>query len=242
MLHSFSECANPEPILEWQILIERKGQRLAERLGSKWYEEGEKSTRYFLNLLKRKAPDNFQILLNSEGTEINSQELIEKEIVDFYKRLYEDYDRSKIKEASLDDDFFKLVSAVSDDDEEQVIAPVTIEELEKTLLSCSNSAPGPDGIPYSYYRALWRTMAPLIVDAWNFTIRTGKLCPSHKVSFLKLIPKVGKDLKKLTNWRPITLSNCDHKMITKTYANRMSTVVARHIKERQTAAKNILIA
>ena len=78
-------------------------------------------------------------------------------------------------------------------------------------------------------------MAPLIVDAWNFTIRTGKLCPSHKVSFLKLIPKVGKDLKKLTNWRPITLSNCDHKMITKTYANRMSTVVARHIKERQTA-------
>jgi len=215
--------------------LKKKGERLAEKLGTKWYNEGEKSTRYFLNLLKRKSPDNFQILENSSGAEISSQDLIEQEIVNFYKSLYEDYDKSLLKDVSLDDDFFNLISAVSADEEEQVVAPITIEELEKTLLSCSNSAPGPDGIPYSFYKTLWRTMAPIIIAAWNHTLRTGKLCPSHKVSFLKLIPKVGKDLKKLTNWRPITLSNCDHKMITKTYANRMSTVVAQHIKERQTA-------
>ena len=39
----------------------------------------------------------------------------------------------------------------------------------------------------------------------------------------------------LTNWRPITLSNCDHKIITKTYSNRLSERLDLKIKERQTA-------
>ena len=43
------------------------------------------------------------------------------------------------------------------------------------------------------------------------------------------------DLSKLTNWRPITLSNCDHKLITKTYSNRMCEKLASQLEERQTA-------
>ena len=55
------------------------------------------------------------------------------------------------------------------------------------------------------------------------------------MSFLRLIPKAGKDAKKLTNWRPITLSNCDHKIVTKAYSIRMAEKVKLVIKERQTA-------
>jgi hypothetical protein len=58
---------------------------------------------------------------------------------------------------------------------------------------------------------------------------------SHKISYLKLIPKTGKDLTRLTNWRPITLSNCDHKIITKTYALRLGQIIGKVLKERQTA-------
>ena len=55
------------------------------------------------------------------------------------------------------------------------------------------------------------------------------------MSFLKLIPKIEKDLKKLINWRSITLSNCDHKLITKIYAQRLSSAMAACVKENQTA-------
>ena len=216
-------------------LVEKKGERLAEKLGTKWYNEGEKSTRYFLNLLNRRAPDSFQRLSSDSGEEIEKPEEIEKEIVKFYKSLYENYDKSKVEEVSINDEFFAQLSSVTDADDDAVSAQVTLKELEDTLLTCKNSAPGPDGIPYSYYRNLWRLVGPLILEAWKHTLVTGKLCPSHRVSFLKLIPKVGKDLKKLTNWRPITLSNCDHKIITKLYAKRMSSVIAKHIGERQTA-------
>ena len=78
-------------------------------------------------------------------------------------------------------------------------------------------------------------MGPLISQAWNHSLVTGNLSPSHRMSFLRLIPKAGKDAKKLTNWRPITLSNCDHKIVTKAYSIRMAEKVKLVIMERQTA-------
>ena len=48
-------------------LINEKGERLAHKLGTKWYNEGEKSTRYFLRLLNRSLPDDFQSLIGVAG-------------------------------------------------------------------------------------------------------------------------------------------------------------------------------
>ena len=217
------------------VLVEEKGRRLAEKLGTKWYNEGEKSTKYFLRLLNRSNPDKFTSINKESGEEVTGQKEIEDTIVDFYKTLYENYEKGHLRDIDISDDFFKNLQPVTGDDEEEVVNQIGLEELGRTLAGCKDSAPGPDGIPYSFYKALWRWVGPLILDAWNYTISTGKLCPSHKVSFLKLLPKPGKDPKKLTNWRPITLSNCDHKLITKTYSNRMSIAVAPKIKERQTA-------
>ena len=220
--------------LRKQILVEAKGERLAERLGTKWYSEGELSNRYFLRLLNRGVPDDFKQIQNDRGETLLDEDLIEEEIVSFYRKLYEDYDDSII-DTSADNNFFDLISGVNDQAADAAANSISLAELQATLVGCSDSAPGPDGIPYSYIRALWKHLGPLIVEAWNFSLVTGNLCPSHKQSFLKLIPKAGKDSTKLTNWRPITLSNCDHKLITKTYSRRLSECLAEKIKERQTA-------
>jgi hypothetical protein len=52
---------------------------------------------------------------------------------------------------------------------------------------------------------------------------------------LCLLPKVGKDLTNLTYWRPITLFNCDHKLITKSLARRLTSVIASKLHLNQTA-------
>lgn len=57
-------------------IVEKIGQRLAEKLGTKWYNEGEKSTRYFLRLLSRNNPDKFKELETETGDLINSPEEI----------------------------------------------------------------------------------------------------------------------------------------------------------------------
>ena len=213
-------------------LIEEKGARLAEKLGSKWYNEGEKSTRYFLRLLNRQMPDDFKEIENADGIKITTQEGIKEEVVNFYKKLYEDFERiDTVDDAS----FFNELNPVSDSEREKVVRQITTEELRTTLHSCQDSAPGPDGIPYSVIGHLWPIFGELLCNAWNHSLVTSTLAPSHKTSYLKLIPKAGKDLCKLTNWRPITLSNCDHKLITKTYSKRLCESVGPQIGGCQTA-------
>ena len=215
-------------------LINLKGERLAEKLGTKWYNEGEKSTKYFLRLLNRTVPDDFTSI-NNESGETSDPKEIEAEIVRYYKALYENYDKSLIEAIHEDDEFFAGLEKISQADTPNLTKEISLADLTKTLQSCRDSAPGPDGIPYSILGLLWPTYGQLLCEAWNYSLQIGKLPPSHKVSYLKLIPKVGKNNKDLTNWRPITLSNCDHKLITKTYANRMCELTAPVIKERQTA-------
>ena len=217
-----------------EILINTKGERLATKLGTKWYNEGEKSTKYFLRLLNRTMPDEFKAI-NGENGIINDPAMIEQEIVKYYKNLYEEYDRGFLEDIRDDDDFFNELTKISGASEETVVRPIELRDLTKTLHTCRDSAPGPDGIPYSILGLLWESYGPLLCAAWNHSLGTGKLPPSHKVSYLKLIPKAGKNHNDLTNWRPITLSNCDHKLITKTYANRMCEKVSEVIRTRQTA-------
>ena len=217
-----------------KVLIEEKGERLAARLGTKWFNEGEKSTRYFLRLLKRSAPDDFERLINERGELLTEENDIEKEIVQYYKNLYENYESVTTNRADDDPTFFDNVSAIPDGMDKSD-EPIGKEELWSILTTCKDSAPGPDGIPFSFLKSLWPLIGDIIVNAWKYSLEVKELAPSHRVSYLRLIPKVGKDLSKLTNWRPITLSNCDHKLITKCYSVRLSKVLNDHIDQLQTA-------
>ena len=213
------------------VLIEEKGVRLAQRLGTQWYNEGEKSTRYFLRILNRGIVDDFQKVTDEEGRTHSDQASIEKEVVRFYRDLYE-----KVSDISTtDEEFFAELEAMDPAEEDSVVRPIRVEELRATLHTCDDTAPGPDGIPYSIIGLLWASFGPILCNAWNYSLTARQLPPSHKTSYLKLIPKAGKDLSKLTNWRPITLSNCDHKLITKTYSKRLCEKASKYIKEKQSA-------
>ena len=110
-------------------LINEKGERLAHKLGTKWYNEGEKSTRYFLRLLNRSLPDDFQSLIGVAG-DITDPEAIEAEIVNFYKTLYENYENGEIQVMTNDDDFFKELEPIAMEKEDNVVKPVELHELD----------------------------------------------------------------------------------------------------------------
>jgi len=65
----------------------------------------------------------------------------------------------------------------------------------------------------------WKTMSP----------------PSHYESAITLLPKEGKDISDIKNWRPITLSNCDLKIITKALSIKFYKVLDSIIDVSQTA-------
>ena len=54
-------------------------------------------------------------------------------------------------------------------------------------------------------------------------------------SVITLLPKEEKDAKDIKNWRPITLSNCDSKVVTKALTLKISKVLDEVTDHNQTA-------
>ena len=188
-------------------------------------------------MLRRKTSDEIT-KLEINGAISNQSEEIKDGIVNFYRNLYEQCNAGESaggSDSNLDDSFFSELKRVDDVSAAEVVKMITVEELGLVLDSCEDSAPGPDGIPYSILKHFWQDFGPVLVRAWEFSLKIKQLPPSHKQSYLRLIPKAGKDLSKIGNWRPITLSNTDHKLITKLLSRRLTTVVEKYIGCEQTA-------
>ena len=165
---------------------------------------------------------------------IRDRNIISGHVENFYSGLYEKGD-SKIKNKSMIYKFLDKLSVVPNTSRNMLDSDITVEELYCTLKSCQDSAPGPDGIPYSLIKLTWKHFGGLLLDSWKQAKETGQLTISHEQSYLRLLPKEGKDSRVLKNWRPITLSNCDFKIITKTLSQRLSKAVSGIISSNQTA-------
>jgi hypothetical protein len=168
------------------------------------------------------------LLIN--GTEFSNETLIRNHVRHFYHNLY-----NHRRETDISDDLFMNMFTVEQYVNESINTEITLAEMWNTLKSLKATTPGPDGISNLYLKKLWDIVGPLILESWRFSITKGELPTSHKHSILRLIPKAGKDTRELKNWRPITLSNCDHKLITKTYNNRLLSAIKNHIITTQTA-------
>ena len=56
----------------------------------------------------------------------------------------------------------KLYVSVSQSGLNSFVAELTEQELLDALMTCSDSAPGSDGIPYSVYKKTWSIIGPYI--------------------------------------------------------------------------------
>ena len=210
-----------------------KGQKLANRLKTKWYNEGERSNKYFLAMLRKKEANGQLKELIIEDREESEPERIENYVTDFYKKLYnQKFERGTEEEQTR---VLRSLEPLNREELLKINQPLTLEILRNTLQGTSDSCPGPDGIPYSYLKATWGWYGPTLLEAWEHSLRTNSLPESHRVSWLRLIPKAGKNTKDLKNWRPITLSNCDHKIITKALSKILAENIERIVSGNQTA-------
>jgi hypothetical protein len=217
-----------------------KGERLAKLAQQKWYNEGEKSNKYFLGILNmRQNQKLIQELIDEEGNILKEKKEVEEHVRKFYEDLYNNSKcQVDIKDNSLKekiDDYFRLAPKLKEESSKALDAVLTIDELEKALKSCKDSTPGPDGISYAFYKKFWHIWGKIIQEAWTYSMDMGILNMSNRMSIITLLPKEGKDEKKISNWRPISLSNCDLKICTKALAIRLGTHSEEIIHSNQTA-------
>jgi exonuclease III len=213
-------------------LRNKEAQRLIFRSRAKWAEEGEKSTKYFLNLLKDRQKKMLIRKITSNGMTYFKQDEISKAIHKFYQNLYKK--NENVQKTTLNHKFLEDLPKLDENDKLLLSQPITLDELKETLKTCEDSAPGIDGITYNTYKELWEIIGPFIKNAWDHSINVKHTSPSQQVSIITLLEKKDKDRSKIENLRPISLSNCDIKLCTKTLAIRTNKVLHKLISKTQT--------
>lgn len=211
-------------------VLEDKTKYLASNSRVKWLELGEKSNKYFLNLNKSfQNKSFFRSFLTGNGEVFNIEDKLNV-AYDFYKNLYS-------KQNVLESSFFlnNIHLPKVDDVHLSITNPFTADELTSVLKKCGDTASGPDGIGYKVLKCIWNLYFPVLVESYEYGIKTGLLAPSHREAVICLLAKKNKDIRLIQNLRPISLSNCDIKVLTKALTKRFNYYLNKVINPHQVA-------
>ena len=210
---------------EHEILIEYQTKGAFLRSKSRWYNEGEKNTKYFLNLEKRHCKQGTITQLKIHDNElVHSDREILHECETFYKNLYS----SKTQVNDFPEGFFPPERKVLNNEKRSFCeGQLTAKEcLEAFKDMAAEKSPGTDGLPCEFYKVFWEDIGKTLTNALNFSYEIGNLTISQRRGIVKLIPKKDSDSILITNCRPLTLLNCDYKIASKVIANRIKTALS----------------
>lgn len=214
---------------EWENIQKVKTNGIIMRSKANWVENGEKNTKYFLNLEKR----NFNIkyiksLIKKDNKLTYNHDEIMEEQYNFYKDLYSSKHKdSKKLENFLTKEEKTKVPQLTPNQKELCDTPLDISELALALKELVNDkSPGSDGFTTNFYKFFWTDIKDILYESYLYSFENKRLSQSQRIGIINLIPKKDKDIRFLKNWRPVSLLNTDYKILTKALAIRLQKVIS----------------
>ena len=101
-------------------------------------------------------------------------------------------------------------------------------ELLHALSECSDTTPGPDGIPYIFLRHLHERAVQYLLNLFNQFWESHFVPPSWLHAYTIPVPKPGKDPTSPVNYRPIVLTSCVCKLFEKMVNPRLMHYAEEH--------------
>ena len=105
-----------------------------------------------------------------------------------------------------------------------------------------NKSPGLDGLPYEFYQVTWDIIGHDFAEVLQVQLKRFILIESDRHGVTRLTSKVD-GIPEVTELRPITLINCDYKILSKGFVKKLCPVMPEIIKSGQLCSveeKNIL--
>ena len=167
--------------------ITAKGAQIRARV--EFIEEGEKSTKYFLNLEKSRQARKSVTSLNINGNILYDNFKILEEEVKFYETLYKSDNVSMIDVDTYLDATTGFPS-LTDAEANLCEGDFTLPELTDSVKQMkSNKSPGLDGLSAEFYKHFWPLIGKLLLKCLNDSFKDTELTNSQKISALSLIYK-----------------------------------------------------
>ena len=118
------------------MILQRQEKSLSMKAKTRWYNEGERSSKYFLNLLNRNNESSEMSKLNINGRVTTNEVEIRQGGTEFYTKLY---NNGNI--IDIDNDFLNEMFTVQQHFQDNIHAPITLEEMLKTIISIRATTP-----------------------------------------------------------------------------------------------------
>ena len=219
---------------EIEEINEIKSRGFMLRSKAKWVEDGEKCTKFFMQLENRNYKSKYIKSLNWKNNILRDPNDILSAQQDFYVNLYTE----QVRTNSCDNNcslFNTKHNKLSQIELELCDKNIVLAECSKSLSELpNNKSPGSDGFTTEFYKFFWKSLGTLVLDSFNYSFINGELSLEQRRAILTLLPKPNKDSRELKNWRPISLLNTDYKILTKLLANRLQNVITNIVSEDQT--------
>ncbi len=188
-------------------------------------------SKFFFNLEMKKGQSKIiHSLQSTTGQEFTEPADIRSCAVGFYSDLY----KSELIEWGADaDHFLEGLPKVDEESNNELQQTLSLHELHAAMMSMENGkSPGIDGLTVEFYKTLWPVIGEELLAVFNDSLKRGLLPLSCRRAVITLLPKKG-DLQYISNWRPVSLLCAEYKMLSKTFAIRLSKVLRQLINSDQ---------
>ncbi|KAL0386457.1 UNVERIFIED_CONTAM: LINE-1 reverse transcriptase [Sesamum latifolium] len=176
----------------------------------KWLEAGERNTKYFHSLVKKKRVKSTIHRIMEGNQEITSPDRIRDSAASYFENLLS----GQVTQSSATDfpfQFPKIPEAIGNN---LCLIP-TEEDIKETVFSIDKeSVAGPDGFSSAFYQACWEFIARDIYDAVRDFFSGTPMPRSFTATTIVLIPKVDSP-QTWNDFRPISLCNVTNKILSK---------------------------
>ena len=224
-----------DSIKEIDISINRKETEKTEasifRSRCQWVNEGERNSKFFFGLEKRNYMNkNLKCVVGKDGKVTYKQKEILNMQTSFYKELYTNDRNVEFKLKREDSD-----PQIDVTQKEYCEADISFDEIFDAVMTLkSNKCPGCDGLTPEFYRTFFGILKKPLYNMYKHAFKRKRLPLSTRRGVISLLPKGQKDRRYIQNLRPLTLQNCDYKILAKLFDNRIREVLPSVIHTDQT--------
>ncbi len=200
-----------------------------------WVKEGEKCTSYFFNLEKQRQKANVIHRLKNKEGDIKTKD---SEILGIASNFYTELLISRNISQDTIDRYLNetnISNVLSEDQKIKCDAEITEVEVKYTIDALkSGKSPGSDGLIPEFYKCFWNDIKKPFMDMIQETYEKGELPYTMRLTILALLYKKN-DAMLLKNYRPISLTNYDYKILAFVLANRVQNIAKYLINPDQSA-------
>ncbi|KAL6565077.1 hypothetical protein OROMI_016527 [Orobanche minor] len=199
-----------------------------QKANMKWMLEGERNSKFFHNLVKKKRQKNFLHCIRDNGCLITNPEDIQVSAVNYFSNCFAE------QIPILDEIDPNLVPKIITHDQNNMLCfTPTIDEIRSCVFDMEgDSVAGPDGFGIKFFQICWDIISSDVFDAVVDFFSGSPMPRAFTTTTISLIPK-NNNPQSWKDFRPISLCNSTYKIISKILSKRLASILPSFINSAQ---------